>query len=264
MIALLGLLTLVACSEDTYQEAENNTVSGTTENNSGGNVMPLTVSSGYESPFKPYGSNANKGILTTFRNNTPLTLELEPFGELIHAQFFFNANTPVFNPISGGNFIIAPGAVETNLDDGAPLAVNAAPFTSSLGTIIYDFGSWQPNWEMYHHGKIYYFKYKVYSHAGNLIAEGYLKHNFFNDNDDSATINNTDIDWEIAAPVGSIPPPYTPVVMYSQSQDEMCITNDVGYTVPLPSSVAVVDPLTGLTHTLKFTSGLGGMAVEFN
>jgi len=50
IIALLGLFTLVACSEDAYQEADKRSETGTVENDSG-SMMPMTVSSGYRSPF---------------------------------------------------------------------------------------------------------------------------------------------------------------------------------------------------------------------
>lgn len=274
MIALLGLLTLVACSEDTYLDAENNTKNTTAENNSGENAMPKTWSPGYESPFWPIGSPYNKEISTTFRNNTPLTLELEPFGEDMHLETFLNANNvpyplqpnsaPQINPISGGNFVFHPGDVGINSDLAGSVSVNLPMFATPLGNIVYDFGSFDANFRMLHYGKIYYFKYKISSHAGTIVDEGYIKHNFYNDANDWQQIMSSDTYWNYVSEVGNIPQPYKTVIMYHTTDGEMCITNEVGYTVPLPSSVNVVDPLTGVMHTLKFTSASWGMAVEFN
>ena len=47
IIALMGLFTLVACSEDVYREADQMTETETVEHNSGGGIMPLTTSPGY-------------------------------------------------------------------------------------------------------------------------------------------------------------------------------------------------------------------------
>src|SRR5690606_36320366 len=126
IIALMGLFTLFACSEDAYREADQLTETGTIENTAGGDVTPMTVSGGYNSPFQPYGSSLNKGIVTTFRNTTPLFLELVPYGEDMHVQTFLLANnetyppsppykTP-FLPIPSTNFIVPRGGTETNVD----------------------------------------------------------------------------------------------------------------------------------------------------
>ena len=39
-IALLGLFTLVACSEDAYQEADRKTEAGVVDNNADGGIKP--------------------------------------------------------------------------------------------------------------------------------------------------------------------------------------------------------------------------------
>lgn len=280
LLPLMGLFTLVACSEDAYQEVDNRTETGTVENNSGGTMMPMTVSSGYNSPFQRYGS-PKYGVMTTFTNNTPLLLELTPYGQDVAAQTFLWANGsshpnptfhPDFIPFEGQSFFIMPGATETNYDTEAPVAASVAPYGNSLGSIIYDFGSWSPNFRMYHYGKIYYFKYKVTDNFGNIIKEGYIKHKFYDDMFDSGTINGLDSEWELA---GSIPPHVLPmhdvVVMFHKTEDEMCLTNRDNYSTngfaPLLSSVDVVDPATGITHVLEFDCGIAGAAgvtVSFN
>lgn len=272
-IAVLGLFTLVACSEDAYQEADRRTEAGVVDNNADGGIKPLTFTQGYQSPFLP--SVANGGVVTTFTNNTPLFLELQPFGEDMHVQLFLSANNETyppngvstyFNPIPGNKFMINPGTfpADTNSDPGAPMAVNAPPYLNSTGSIIYDFGSWTPNWRMYHHGKIYYFKYNVLDANGLVIASGYLKHKFFNDSDTFEDISNTEADWQYVTQVSGLPG-YDPVVMYSRNWDEMCITNNRNYTTPpLPSSVDIVDPATSITHTLSFTVNSNGINVDFN
>ena len=278
IIALMGLFTLVACSEDAYQEVDERVESGSLENNSGGTMMPMTVSSGYDSPFEPYGSSNNENIATIFRNNTPLNVSLQPFGEDMHVQTFLNVNTITYppssigalanlKPIAGASFNVMAGTVETNLDDGAPMAVNAPPYTNSLGSIIYDFGSWTPNWRMYHYGKIYYFKYKIFDSMGNVLADGYIKHKFYNDIDDVNSFPASS-EWKWVGAVPSLGPMYDVAVMYNQDWDEMCLTNNDNYSAngfdPLPSSVDVVDPSTGTTHTLSFTSDVNGVYVNFN
>lgn len=275
-IALLGLFMFTACSEDTYQEVDERLESGSLENNSGGTMMPMTISSGYDSPFQPYGSSNNENITTTFRNNTPLRLELTPFGEEMHVQTFLIANgatyppttnTFILTPIPSTSFNVMAGTVETNLDDGAPMAVNAPPYTNSFGSIIYDFGSWTPNWRMYHYGKIYYFEYKIFDTMGNVLKDGYIKHKFYNDTDDSSTFLASS-GWELLGKVTSLAPMYDVAVMYNTVWDEMCLTNNAGYSTngfdPLPSSVDVVDPTTGNLHTLEFTSDTNGIYVNFN
>lgn len=192
----------------------------------------------------------------------------------MHVQTFLAANTiPYpppssnypFNPIPSTNFVILPGTVETNSDGGAPLAVNVPPYTNSTGSIIYDFGSWSPNWRMYHYGKIYYFKYKIFDNMGNVLADGYIKHKFYNDTDDS---NNISDEWKLVAEVPSLATMYDVVVMYNQDWDEMCLTNKEDYSTngydPLLSSVDVVDPVTLVTYTLSFTSETNGIYVDFN
>lgn len=268
IIALIGLFTLVACSEDSYEEADK-----MSETDSGINTVPTTVSSGYDSPFQPAGSSLNKGILTVFKNYTPLNIELEPFGEDMHVQTFLGAvggtYPPMgiahsFVPVSGGNFQVLSGTSETNRDPGAPLAVNAPPYSNSVGSIIYDFGSFTTNFRMLHYGKIYYFRYKIFDKGGNVIDSGYIKHKFYNDTDDWQTINATSPDWDVVADVPGLAPMYDAVVMYNTTWDEMCLTNKDGYTTPpLPSQVSITDPATGTAHTLEFTSDTNGIYVNF-
>ncbi len=271
-IALLGLFTLVACSEDAYQEADRRTEAGVVDNNADGGIKPLTFTQGYQSPFLP--SVANGGVVTTFTNNTPLFLELQPFGEDMHVELFLSANgytypppssgLPDFNAIPGGNFVVLPATVETNSDSGAPLAVNAPPYTNSTGSIIYDFGSWAPNWRMYHHGKIYYFKYKVFDQSGTVLGQGYLKHKFYDDSFTYQDISSDDANWQKLTNVTGLPG-YDPVVMYHTGFKEMCITNNRNYTTPpLPSSVPITDPATSITYTLSFTVNSNGINVDFN
>ena len=272
-IALLGLFTLVACSEDAYQEADRKTEAGVVDNNADGGIKPLTTSSDYNSPFNK--SVKNGGVVTTFTNNTPLFLELQPFGEDMHMQLYLSANNiPFSNPfaygdigislIPGNKFMINPGTIETNMDSDAPLAVNAPPYTNSMGSIIYDFGSWSTNWRMYHHGKVYYFKYNVLDANGMVIKSGYLKHKFYDDSDTFEDVSNDDANWQYVADVVSLPG-YDAVVMYHMNDDEMCITNDRNYTTPpLPSSVPITDPATSITHTLSFTVNSNGINVDFN
>ncbi len=270
IIALLGGFTLVACSDDAVQEADKMSETG-----SGINTVPMTVSSGYDSPFQPAGSSLNKGIVTVFKNNTPLNLELEPFGEDMHVQTFLGAvggtyppmGGIVYNffPVSGGNFQVLSGTSETNRDPGAPLAVNALPYSNSVGSIIYDFGSFTTNFRMLHYGKVYYFRYKVFDNSGNVIDFGYIKHKFYNDTDDWQTINAISPDWDVVADVPGLAPMYDVVVMYNTTWDEMCLTNRDGYITPaMPSQVDVVDPSTGAVHKLEFTSDINGIYVNFN
>ncbi len=269
-IALMGLFVLTACSDEVYQDDVNMHQNETVESNTQGGIRPMTSSSGYNSPFNPY-SSANNGVTTTFRNTTPLLLELTPYGQDMYVQTFLyslggtmppDSGTP-FNAFEGKSFFIMPGTVETNSDSGAPMAVNAPPYTSSTGTMIYDFGSWTPNWRMYHYGKIYYFKYKIYNNMGVPFDEGYIRHQFYGELDNSVTIN--DPDWEEAGIVFSLKPWHDAVVMYHTTQDEMCITNDPNSTTPpLLSNISITDPTTGANHTLEFTSNASGIYVNFN
>lgn len=268
----MGLFTLVACSEDAYQEVDERVESGSLENNSGGAMMPMTVSTGYNSPFNPYGTTSN-GVITTFTNNTPLLLELTPYGQDITVKSFLNNLSQTYPPrndampffaFEGASFFIEPFATESNQDADAPVAVNAAPFGTSLGTIIYDFGSWSPNWRMYHYGKVYYFKYKIYS-MGLPFEEGYIRHQFYGEIDDSDDVKLADPNWVKVANADGLKPFHDAVVMYHRTQDEMCITNDPNSTTPpLLSKITVIDPATAMPHTLEFTSDINGIYVDFN
>src|SRR5690554_6027212 len=108
--------------------------------------MPLTNSSGYDSPFQPYLSTLNKDIVTTFRNTTPLFLELTPYGESMHVQNLLMANSLPYPPfptsvvtpfylMPSTNFVIPPGAVHINQDPGAPLSVNVPTYSNPQGAI---------------------------------------------------------------------------------------------------------------------------------
>lgn len=196
----------------------------------------------------------------------------------MHVQTFLIANgiplspppTTVvadLTPIPSTSFNVMAGTVETNSDLGAPIAVNAPPYTNSTGSIIYDFGSWTPNWRLYHYGKIYYFRYKIFDNMGNVLKDGYIKHKFYNDTDD-ASVFSASSGWHSVGQVPGLKPMYDVVVMYNTVWDEMCLTNNAGYSTngfdPLPSSVDVVDPSTGTTHVLEFTTDQWGVYVNFN
>lgn len=273
IIALMGLFTLFACSEDAYRETDKLTETGTVENNSDGGMMPLTVSLYYNSPFQPYGSGFNKDIVTTFRNTTPFFLELTPYGEDMHVQTFLSAhsipypplpnNTPPFSFKSGTNFTIPPGAVYINQDPGAPMSVNIPPYSNPQGAVVYDFTDPSVNWRMYHYGKIYYFYFKVFDNIGRVIEEGIIKHKFHNDDNDYNEITTSDSDWQLVTDEVPDLSPYEVVVMYHTIWDEMCLTNKNKVSDPLLSEVIVTDPTTGTAYTLEFDSDINGVYVNF-
>jgi len=272
IIALMGLFTLAACSEDTYQADLQTHEKDFVDNNSDGGIKPFTISAGYNSPFVP--GSLNWGVRTTFTNNTPLLLELTPYGQDITVQTFLNSllttypplvDSNIFNAFEGNSFLVKPFAVETNADSGAPVGVNALPFSNSLGSIIYDFVIPSSNWRMFHFGKIYYFKYKIYNTMGIPFEEGYIRQQFYGETDTSADVNISDSDWIKVANADGLMPFHQADVMYHRTQDEMCITNKPGYsTPPLLSTIPITDPGTGNLHTLEFTSDASGIYVNFN
>lgn len=74
----MGLFTLVACSEDSYQEADKMNESGAVENGSGGNIKPLTVDPAipYESPFDMSNGPCCTPVQYVFINNTEWEIEV--------------------------------------------------------------------------------------------------------------------------------------------------------------------------------------------
>lgn len=237
----MGLFALTACSDEVYQDDVNMHQNETFENNTEGGIKPFTSSAGYDSPFFPAGSSLNDGITTTFRNTTPLLLELTPYGLDFSVKTYLSSLLQTYPPqdpnmvinlFEGKNFFIMPGTVETNSDSGAPMAVNAPPYTSSTGTMIYDFGSWTPNWRMYHYGKVYYFKYKIYNNMGVPFDEGYIRHQFYGEFDNSDDVTLMDANWEKVGNADDLQPWHDVAVMYHTTQDEMCLTNKPGSATP--------------------------------
>ena len=83
IIALMGLFTLIACSEDSYQAADNMNESGTVENGSGGmQTNSIDPAIPYESPFDFTGSGCCSVVRYLLINNTDLELKVSPFAGL--------------------------------------------------------------------------------------------------------------------------------------------------------------------------------------
>lgn len=80
--ALMGLFALVACSEDTYQEADKMTETGGVENSGPQNSIKTNDPSiPYQSP---YDMNFEKKIRYIFKNNTDVELKFHSFVSLCY------------------------------------------------------------------------------------------------------------------------------------------------------------------------------------
>lgn len=280
IIALMGLFTLIACSEDSYQEADKMSEkrTGTVENTGAQNSVK-TVSPGYRSPYQPYTTGGNIGMRTLYVNNTPLQLVLTVYAAELHTQTFLFNNGTTYPPALPLPFQLTtyPSAVFP-VNPGVNINQDCGGFMSTLipnppgcqqGNIVYDFGNVLLNWDLLHYGKIHFFKYEVFDASGSFVTSGYLKQKFYTDGLDSATITSiSGGQWQYLTDVSGLPPMYDAVAMYHISQDEICIAQGAGATAVLESSVVITDPATGTNHTLEFTTDTpmfpNTVAVMFN
>lgn len=78
IIALMGLFTLIACSDESYQEADKMNESGTVENTGSQNsIKTVDPTNSYESPFDI--SIAGSPLHYTMHNNTNFELSVTPY-----------------------------------------------------------------------------------------------------------------------------------------------------------------------------------------
>lgn len=146
IIALMGLFTLIACSEETYQEADkmNETKNGAVENTGPQNsVKTIDTGIGYNSPF------ANPGMVPEYKLlnlTTNLTLRFRAYvgfgfydGNTINPNYFGNAlNSGLYPNLYAGskkygnlvqsNFItLTAGNTRYAKYGSVPVLVNPAP-----------------------------------------------------------------------------------------------------------------------------------------
>lgn len=256
----MGLFTLVACSEDAYQEADKMNESGTVENGSGGNIIPMTVGPYYNSPFEPYGTGISLGTKTTFTNNTPLLVELKA---LAAEHDYNNEPTSGYQLFESSEILMKPFSNEINQDMNAPMAINI-PAANPVGNpaMSYDFGNYSQNWRFHHYGKVHCFKYIIRSEKG-ILAEGYIKQRFFDDTFNYKHIETLADEWVYFKHCNI--PGFDLVFMKNTISNEVCLTNDFNYTNPYMSSyITVTDPSTGTVHKLDFYTDALGVYVTLN
>lgn len=149
IIALMGLLSLVACSEDSYQEADKMNETGTVENNSGGmQTNTIDTSINYESP---YGTSDRFEYL--FINNTDYEWRFTPvtqlcfydgtndnvhFGHNLTAFPYFNATLSWSDEytaqFTAKMIVVPPNTTETiTMDNGKVLPVDPSGPTTASG-----------------------------------------------------------------------------------------------------------------------------------
>lgn len=247
----MGLFTLLACSEDSYQEADK--MNGTTENSSANNIKPMTSSPGYNSPYKPFAMlPLNYGTRTVYRNTSPLQLRLYPYAGMLHQQSHFAymyPNFPNYATFPGLPFDVAGGmTIISSTCDGVFPVVNFNTCTTS--SLAHDFGSPGLNGVLLHYAKIQFYKYEILDTSGSLITSGYIKQKFMNDTDTDAVIGASG-EWQTLGDVDNLPP--GTVAMYNTKQDEICITRNSTSVTPLLSTIGgIVDPATGTAYKLTF------------
>lgn len=262
IITLMALSSLVACSEDSYQESDKINQVENIDNSSDGNIKPMTSGLYYNSPFNPHGTGLNNGILTRFINNTPLEVELEAFA----AEIDYTTVIPGGYTLYPSTFIIMkPFSSEFNQDFGAPMSIIVPPYSVPQGNtaMMYDFGSHTINYRFYHYGKVQYFRYIIKSEGG-IIDEGYIKQRFFDDTNNSDEVNALDNNWVYLEDINSLPM-YELAAMYHITSNEICLTNRINYTTnPFESSITVTDPITSTAYTMEFYTDSSGVYLTFN
>lgn len=297
IIALMGLFTLVACSEDAYQNADKGIQTGNVDNGYGSNnttfgTAPTTV---YESP---YTNNNNYYIPFHFDIQAPvdritITPFLGPKTAMIHNSIINNQFGCINAPISFPNCY-------PNLTQYSP-SVNAFgtifPLNFSQGyTIIQDCNSSIPVYpnpacsatvpQLFDYDyinthnnsiptpeftmlaeqcKIYYIHYK-FSLFGQT-HEGYLRHQVGNDNMRLTDYLNTG-EWEEFSDfpqlnnMGS----YGAVVLKNISGEgfeELVLAQKDDAIDILNSEITVTDPATSQSYTLRFRNEANRIVIEF-
>lgn len=265
----MGLFTLIACSEDVYQDADKESGKGTVNNGSGGDKMPMTFSPNYSSPFL-YGTSANYGTQMTYKNTTPFTVILTAFAGPINkqsqeggVQFYpgFGTAFPDVTAVPSKIFTLNSGQVFTNIGCGTVLhcTTNGSCVSSPQ---IYDFGSFNST-VVSENSKIHYFQYEILDREGRPFASGLIKQRFLDDNDDYVIVESNEPGWLFYSKFDPLYSAFGSVVMFHEETGEFCLSHEPGTTNILPSSVSVSDPYSSTTYNLSFYTTASEVVLEF-
>src|SRR5690606_35288563 len=268
IIALMGLFTLVACSEDAYQEADKMSETGNVENNSGGmqtNSIDPTIP--YESPYNGYNDIID--IPYTIVNDLREDIEITGYFGIAYYdgaddgdwQNFYDLTDPDFSTVYQNSneylnlvtSVVAKFPANTTyvlVDMRCPcVGTNSSiPIAFSLDGTIYPFpanGTGQEAEMMHQNGKPYYFDI-------NIPAIGYsgrVKVKFGDDMMDYATLSGISSDWDlIGSNITGIPGD----LVYNIHTQEICLANDFSGN-GLKSEDRIVDRLGNVWFVRAYT-----------
>lgn len=291
IIALIGLFTLVACSEDSYHEADKMNESGNVENNSGGmqtnsvdgnlpgSSVPGFTTPVYESPYVlPSGTG---GIEYHFINNTNNTIEITPsVGFYVYGQpsdpYYANYNSGTGsypNLFAGGNqygntvaldpIILSPGTTLIHGPSTAGLPINGATWGTGFSYSSSPITTSEVM-AMMEIGKMHHLSYKIYPEGADPksfppFASGMLKQKVGVDSWDHTMFPSY---WIPIAPLTA-----QPDLMFIANMDrdatrgELCLANSPGTPI-VPSEVSITDP-SGSIHTLSYITDVNNVYVVY-
>ncbi|UUV22289.1 hypothetical protein [Paenimyroides aestuarii] len=293
IIALMGLFALVACSEDSYQQADKMSETGSVETGSGGmqtNSVDSDVpghttpgipnnSGNYESPYlTPAGTLSPK---YHFINNTSNTIVITPsvgfyvWGQPVDPYYGNYLSNPANYPnlFAGGNkygntvdldpIILHPGTSLMHGPATGGLPINGATmgtgfsYSSSLITT-------NEVLAMMEIGKMHHLTYSIYPRNADPksvppFTKGMLKQKVGPDTWDFTMFPNH---WKNIVPL-SIHPDlmFIANLRDDPTRGELCLTNSPNKPI-VPSEVSITDPF-GATHTLSYVTDLTDIYVIY-
>lgn len=284
IIALMALFTLVACSEDSYQEAdkmiERDGVNQSTDDpQNSTNSVTITPTMNYQSPYD-YGTFPNYNIRFEFNNQTPFVITLTPYlgpiAEQVHSAYLMNPSSfpnflmysPDVNALpSMKPFNLNPFSYSNVIPCGMATPVIPTPGCGSL-PFLFDYG--HPSFPtisssevtpLAEASKVYYYYFEVSSERG-VIHSGYLKQKIGDDSWDWITLESNSLgDWVKFGDYPALYGTYGTVVMRNVNTGELALSQERGYPV-FPSFDTFTDPITSTSYTIEFRTELNKIVLE--
>jgi len=270
----MGLFTLIACNEDSYQEADkmSETRNGSVENTEPQNSVksfdsslafpPYSVpgfmgTSNYQSPFQ---EPRTTGISYFFNNSTNLKIELTPYVGWPTASSYLDgmyANPALHASLfpSGQKYDNVMALDQFSLNPFSSVQYGPSSGTMPIGGCVqiggvgFDYTT-APSATLYcEYGKIHLFKYRVIDDDRNeIVNEGLLKQRVGNDGFVSSLSSN----WVKLTNLAAFP--QLAVVLHTPpGQRELCVVNNNGTTI-VPSDLSFT--YSGQNYHLSFVTDL--------
>ena len=268
IIALMGLFTLFACSDEVIQDMDKQS-----ENPE----IPMSVyTSDPNIPYdSPYDYNGSWNTLMYINNSTTLTIKLIPyFGSsffdgiaddgLLHG-YDSGSHVPNLYPLGSSEYGHSVSSEEYTIPPLNSYVLTGHRFDKTTP-------AW-PNFDMstlpfigtsFDHDyltemcKLYYFEYEVYNSNNDHIFSGTLKQKFGDDNLELSEVLNVG-GWGYIGDLVNNP---ALALVSNEKTSEICL---VGHRKEvMPSEETFNDPSTDTMHTIKFYTDANGVYIDVN